>query len=121
MQPRTPPPLRLLPCGATRPALAAALLALLAACSTTHAPAPGNVSRLPPGNSQRDGPEANPPANLDLVPDAIPQLEPIRIGGPNKPYEIDGRTYTPITDDRPVTEKGLASWYGKKFHGRRTA
>ena len=105
-----------------RPALSALLVGLLAACSTTHhATGPGNVSHLPPGNSQRDGPDANPPPNLEAVPDAVPQIEPIRIGGPNKPYEIDGHTYRPVTDDRAVTEKGLASWYGKKFHGRRTA
>jgi len=100
---------------AARPALASLLLALLAACGTLHAP---GGSHLP---SQRDGPEANPPANLDKVPDAVPQIEPIRIGGPNKPYEVDGRTYTPVTDDRPIVEKGLASWYGRKFHGHRTA
>jgi rare lipoprotein A len=98
------------------PALA---LALLAACSTV--PKGGNGSGLPPGTAQRDGPEANPPSNLEAVPDATPQLEARRAGGPNKPYEVDGRTYVPITDDRAVTEKGLASWYGKKFHGHRTA
>jgi len=118
--PRTPPRrTRRLPRG-TGFALSGMLLALLAACGTTHGPGAGGT-RIPVGNSQRDGPEANPPANLDQVPDAIPQIEPIRIGGPNKPYEIDGRTYTPITDDRSVVDKGLASWYGKKFHGRRTA
>jgi rare lipoprotein A len=99
----------------------ALVLALLAACGTTPRVASGNVSRLPPGNAQRDGPEANPPANLDAVPDAVPQLEPMRVGGPNKPYEVDGHTYVPITDGRAVKEKGLASWYGKKFHGHRTA
>jgi rare lipoprotein A len=98
------------------PALA---LALLAACGTV--PKSPDVSRLPPGTSQRDGPEANPPSNLESVPDATPQIEQRRAGGPNKPYEVDGHTYVPLTDDRPVTEKGLASWYGKKFHGRRTA
>jgi len=96
------------------------LLAVLAACQTTPT-APGNVSRLPPGNAQRDGPEARPPPDLDKVPDAVPQIENIRKGGPNKPYEIAGNTYTPLTDDRALTEKGLASWYGKKFHGHRTA
>ncbi len=101
--------------------MASLLVALLAACGTTQHREPGNVSHLPPGNSQRDGPEASPPANLDAVPDAVPQIEPLRIGGPNKPYEIDGHTYVPLTDDRAVAEKGLASWYGKKFHGRRTA
>jgi rare lipoprotein A len=106
-----------------RHAAVALLLAVLAACQTTPtAPSgTGNVSRLPPGNSQRDGPEARPPPNLEAVPDAVPQIEPIRNGGPNKPYEIAGHTYVPLTDDRALTEKGLASWYGKKFHGHRTA
>jgi rare lipoprotein A len=99
----------------------ALVLALLAACGTAPKVGPGNVSRLPPGNAQRDGPEASPPSNLEAVPDAVPQLEPMRVGGPNKPYEVDGHTYVPITDGRAVKEKGLASWYGKKFHGRRTS
>jgi len=105
-----------------RVAASALLLAALAACQTTPtAPGPGNISRLPPGNADRDGPEAHPPANLEAVPDAEPKIEAIRNGGPNKPYEVGGKTYTPLTDDRALTEKGLASWYGKKFHGRRTA
>ena len=106
-----------------RHAAVALLLAVLAACQTTPpAPSgPGNVSHLPPGNSQRDGPEARPPPNLEAVPDAVPQIETIRNGGPNKPYEIAGHTYVPLTDGRALTEKGLASWYGKKFHGHRTA
>ncbi len=106
-----------------RHAAVALLLAVLAACQTTPtAPSgPGNVSRLPPGNSQRDGPEARPPPNLEAVPDAVPQIETIRNGGPNKPYEVAGHTYVPLIDGRALTEKGLASWYGKKFHGHRTA
>ena len=108
---------------ALRLAGAPVLLAVLAACQTTPSTptGPGNVSRLPLGNAQRDGPEAKPPPDLDKVPDAVPTIEPIRKGGPNKPYEIAGNTYTPLTDDRALTEKGLASWYGKKFHGHRTA
>ena len=87
--------------------LAVLLLALLlAACSSTP---------------KRDGPEAKPPANLDKVPDAQPQVEPIRDGGPNKPYDVNGRSYSPVKTDKAMTEKGLASWYGKKFQGRRTA
>ena len=123
MLPRARPlPSTLLP-RALRIATAPLLLAALAACQTTPtAPSgPGNVSRLPPGNAERDGPEAHPPPNLEAVPDAVPQIEPVRPGGPNKPYEIAGHTYVPLTDDRALTEKGLASWYGKKFHGHRTA
>ncbi len=69
----------------------------------------------------RDGPESNPPADLARLPDAEPTVETIRSGGPNKPYEVLGRSYVPITQDKPFTERGLASWYGRKFHGRRTA
>ena len=69
----------------------------------------------------RDGSETNPPSGLDQVPDAQPRLESIRFGGPNKPYEVLGRDYVPITQDRAFSERGLASWYGRKFHGRRTS
>lgn len=69
----------------------------------------------------RDGPEARPPPGLDKVPDAQPQVEPVREGGPNKPYAVNGRSYTPVTGDKPIVEKGIASWYGRKFHGRKTA
>lgn len=79
------------------------------------------VPRAGPAGPERDGPDAQPPADLESVPDAEPRLEPIRSGGPNKPYEVRGRDYTPITEDKPFVERGLASWYGKKFHGRRTA
>jgi rare lipoprotein A len=90
--------------------LAAAVL--LAACAS----GPG-VDLRP----SRDGPEANPPAGLERLPDAEPRVEPLRSGGPNKPYEVLGQAYTPIEGDRPLRETGLASWYGRKFHGRPTA
>ena len=44
-----------------------------------------------------------------------------RAGGPNKPYEQFGVAYTPLPPDAALSERGLASWYGRKFHGRRTA
>jgi len=91
--------------------LALLLLALLQACAT----------RSPAPSAQRDGPELNPPPDLQRVPDAVPRIEPIRSGGPNKPYEIEGVRYVPLLDDLPYEEGGLASWYGRKFHGRQTA
>jgi rare lipoprotein A len=98
-----------LTCDLTRHLLRLCLLAsvlALAACSSTPT---------------RDGPEAKPPAGLDKTPDAQPRVEPIRSGGANKPYTVNGRSYTPVTTDKPMAEKGVASWYGRKFHGRRTA
>lgn len=68
-----------------------------------------------------DGPAASTPADLAHTPDAVPQVEPLRLGGPNKPYEVFGVRYQPMTDDRPLRERGLASWYGRKFHGQPTS
>lgn len=82
-----------------------ALALLLAACATP----------------ERDGPHDRPPPGLDRVPDAEPRIEPVRSGGPNKPYEVLGRRYVPLAGDPPLAEQGLASWYGRKFHGRPTA
>jgi rare lipoprotein A len=91
---------------------ALALAALLAACAS---------GPQRPSAPDRDAPEAKPPADLARVPDAEPKPEPIRPGGPNKPYDVLGRSYVPITKDAPFTERGLASWYGPRFHGKRTA
>lgn len=83
----------------------------------TRTPAPA----VPPVGIERDGPLPNPPPDLAKVPDAAPRIEPIRSGGPNKPYEVLGERYEPITGDVPYADRGLASWYGRKFHGRPTA
>lgn len=90
--------------------LALLLLALLTGCATRG-----------PALAGRDGPPASPPPELSRVPDAVPRLEAIRIGGPNKPYEVLGERYEPLKGDVSYAERGLASWYGKKFHGRPTA
>ena len=69
----------------------------------------------------RDGPLPDPPADLLKVPDAVPRIEAIRIGGPNKPYEVLGERYEPLAFDAVYADRGLASWYGRKFHGRPTS
>lgn len=90
--------------------IACLLLALLAACSGTKKG----------GYYKDDGPEANPPSNLDKVPDAIPKIEPLASGA-NKPYNVFGRSYTPDVSGGPYKVQGRASWYGKKFHGNSTS
>ena len=83
---------------------------------------PERPSERPPG---RDGPppQGSAPtlAELASLPDPVPQVEPIRTGGPNKPYVVMGQSYEPLAADVPWRERGGASWYGHKFHGRRTA
>ncbi len=116
--------LRLPRSAAGLPALVCIAL-LLAACGTRPpAPSPKPVRPSAPAPAPvdgRDGPEANPPPDLLRMPDAEPRLEPVRSGGPNKPYEVLGQAYVPALGDPAIVERGLASWYGRKFHGRSTA
>ena len=72
-------------------------------------------------NTGRDGPPAAPSPHLADVPDAEPRVETIKPRGANKPYEIAGQRYEPMAADVPYRERGLASWYGRKFHGRPTS
>ena len=90
--------------------LAFGLVLLLAGCASGPSRGGSAASVRPPAAADRDGPEANPPIDLARVPDAEPKLEAIRAGGPNKPYDVLGRSYVPITQDAPFTERGLASW-----------
>ena len=67
-----------------------------------------------------DGPGDFIPSNLDQIPDAIPRVEPLHRFA-NRPYVVLGRAYTPNTHLVPFRQRGMASWYGKKFHGRKTS
>lgn len=67
-----------------------------------------------------DGPGDNPPANLDEIPDAIPRYEPPQTRF-NRPYVALGQNYTPMTEYQPYKARGLASWYGKRYHGNKTS
>lgn len=67
-----------------------------------------------------DGPGQDIPEGLLSTPDAEPKIEPLA-KGPSKPYTVFDRTYVPITDGRAHVERGVGSWYGKKFHGKKTA
>ena len=67
-----------------------------------------------------DGPGDNPPANIDAIPDAVPRVEPL-LPRANKPYIALGNSYTPMTEFQPYKKRGIASWYGKRYHGQKTS
>lgn len=91
------------------------LLAIaVAGCSSTGGRKKGG------GYYKDDGPDANPPSNLDQVPDAVPRIEPYASGA-NRPYVVFGQRYVPDTSGQPYKQRGIASWYGKKFHGNSTS
>ncbi|WP_319408411.1 septal ring lytic transglycosylase RlpA family protein [uncultured Desulfosarcina sp.] len=51
---------------------------------------------------------------------APPPAPPTPPGHP-KPYRVDGTWYKPMPHARDFSQQGIASWYGKKFHGRKTS
>ncbi len=72
------------------------------------------------GYYQDDGPGDNPPANLDRIEDAEPRLEPLHRFA-NNPYAVFGQQYVPYRALTPYRQRGIGSWYGRKFHGQRTS
>ena len=81
--------------------------ALLTACAA-----------LPP--DRRDGPPGR-PLDVSRIPDAVPRLEPLAASGNMASYTINGRRYQTRPSSRGYVARGVASWYGVKFHGRKTS
>jgi rare lipoprotein A len=118
------------------------ILAVLAGCASTpeggrrggpfptheraRADQPEIYPDLPKAGSGRggyykdDGPGDAPPPNLSKVPDAEVRFEPYAKYA-NRPYVVFGKRYVPVLDQRPFVQRGHSSWYGKKFHGQKTA
>ena len=67
-----------------------------------------------------DGPGDNPPENIDAIPDATPKVEPFNARA-NQPYIALDNKYIPMTSFYPYKERGVASWYGKRYHGKKTS
>lgn len=67
-----------------------------------------------------DGPGDHPPADLAAIPDAVPKVEPLKAAA-NRPYTALGKEYVPILSARDYKERGLASWYGRRYNGKPTS
>lgn len=61
------------------------------------------------------------PVDMSHVPDAVPRTEVRTRAGNKNPYQVLGKTYYLLPTSEGYDEIGGASWYGNKFHGRRTA
>jgi rare lipoprotein A len=94
----------------TRAALLAGLACLLAASCADP------VKKAVEG----DGPSAADITAAD-VKDAVPRAEPRARYGNHSPYEVFGKKYYVMDSSRGYRKRGTASWYGSKFHGRRTS
>ncbi len=99
------------------------LLSMLTGCASGPTLKNESVS-VPPkkggGYYLDDGPGDRPPENMDAIPDAIPKVEPFNVRA-NQPYIALDNKYTPMTSFYPYKEKGIASWYGKRYHGKKTS
>jgi len=115
------------------PGLWFAMAVLLAACGTQPARPPAQRTAVPQGSALPgpaspprggyyldDGPGENPPADPDAIADARPVAEPLHRYA-NNPYVVFGREYVPRRALAPYREQGLASWYGRRFHGQPTS
>lgn len=105
------------------------LAALLSGCGTVAmrtpqtdrgADAQARTAPRPGGYYKDDGPGDNPPANLEAIADAEPRLEPLHRFA-NNPYTVFGQDYVPLRRPQTYRERGMGSWYGRKFHGQRTS
>ena len=85
---------------------------LLAACSTQ----PERPAERPVKDS---GPAV--PVDMLATPEPTPVREPVGIAGNKSPYNVNGVTYHVRTGAKGYRERGRASWYGTKFHGKHTA
>jgi len=88
----------------------AAVFALLASCAGDK----------PKEAEPVDGPSLS-GLRAEDVADATPRPEPLARYGNQSPYEVFGRKYHVLASSKGYHERGVASWYGSKFHGRRTS
>ena len=77
------------------------------------------------GEQKKEREPGDGPSPIDLkasdVADAVPRTEPLARYGNQSPYEVFGKKYKVMQSNKGYHEQGVASWYGSKFHGRRTS
>lgn len=94
-----------------RAILALILVAALSACGTLP-----EMTRIEPS----DGPPRH-AVDLSSIPDAVPRIEPFSKYGNPDSYLIGYQRYYVLSNNAGYIERGVASWYGTKFHGKRTS
>jgi rare lipoprotein A len=106
--------------------LLAALAVVLPACKPGATRPDAGPSARAPGAVRaaaapdRDGGPPIPP-DVSRVPEPQPRVEPLAAYGNKSPYTVLGHTYNVLPSARGYNERGIASWYGTKFHGRLTS
>lgn len=95
-----------------------AVFASIAACSSTPAPS-SEVAGSRYGIEQDRAPSAN--LRVAEIAEVIPQPLQRTLAGNRSPYTVLGKTYHVLGTEAGYSERGIASWYGEKFHGHKTS
>lgn len=69
----------------------------------------------------RDSAPIHVPVDIMAIPNAMPRYEKRTRAGNPVTYEVLGKKYKVLAESKGYRQKGIASWYGTKFHGRKTA
>ena len=95
-----------------------AVFGSIAACSSTPAPSSGAA-----GSRYSIVQDRGPSANLSVaeIAEVIPQPLQRTMAGNRSPYTVLGKTYHVLGTEAGYSERGIASWYGEKFHGHKTS
>lgn len=95
------------------------LILFVAACSSAPTSGPGSEAGGAGGYYKDDGPGDRVPPDLASIPDAQPKAEPLSRFA-NRPYDALGNHYVPLVAVQSFHERGIASWYGRRYHGHKT-
>jgi rare lipoprotein A len=102
-----------------------ALVTLLTGCSSVPLGPGGASAPAPAAKSSKyylnDGPlKGVSQATIDAIPEPVPRKEPLNKWA-KKPYVAVGKEYVPMTELAPYRAQGIGSWYGTRYHGKKTS
>ena len=113
---------------------AAMVFSVLAGCMHRAPSRPSGNAPPPPGappaaaprnggrySQDRDSTPGGPPPDLNRIPEPQPKVEPRSQYGNKSPYTVLGESYRVLPSASGYVERGIASWYGNKFHGYTTS
>ena len=96
-----------------------AILAVIDACSSASPPPAKNPNAGRYSIIQDRAPEK--PIDIINIPEVVPEPVVRTIAGNRSPYTVLGKSYFVLPSEEGYSERGIASWYGEKFHGHKTS
>lgn len=92
---------------------------LLAGCESPYRSDDDGLVNIIPTKEKDSGPSE--PVDVSHVAEVVPKWEPRTRAGNKSPYKVKGIVYHVRQSGEGYQEEGIASWYGRKFHGNTTS